>query len=170
MIVKPHAVFPFTRALNGAAIALALLASSMTAGAADSPFTNLGGSWSGPGVITLNTGAKERIRCRATYDVDRSGDNLSITIRCASDSYKFNLQGSITHANGAVTGVWSESVHGVGGTIVGRGAPGRIQVRAEGTVVNALLALTTRDNRQSVSISSPGSPLSQVAISMSRGR
>jgi hypothetical protein len=37
-------------------------------------------------------------------------------------------------------------------------------------VVNALLAVTTRDNRQSVSIQSPGSPLADVAISMSRGK
>src|SRR5688572_17393379 len=104
MTINPNA-FPFVQGCKGAAIALSLLVSAATAGAADSPFTNLGGSWSGPGVITLATGTKERIRCRATYNVDRSGDNLNIAIRCASDSYKFNLQGNITHSRGAVTGV-----------------------------------------------------------------
>ncbi len=52
-----------------------------------------------------------------------------------------------------MTGVWSELTYAVGGTITGRGSPGRIQVRAEGMIVNALLAVNTRDNKQSVSIS-----------------
>ena len=29
------------------------------------PFAGLSGTWSGPGTLTLNTGTKERIRCRA---------------------------------------------------------------------------------------------------------
>ncbi len=156
--------------LKGSAIALALFSSVAATQAADSPFANLNGAWSGPGVITLASGAKEQIRCRATYSVDRAESTLNIALRCASESYNFNLTSNLTHSNGAVTGVWNETTRAVGGTITGRGAPGRIQVRAEGTVVNALLAVTTRDNRQSVSISSPGSPLSEVAITMNRGR
>ena len=147
--------------LKNSAIALAVLSSITAAQAADSPFANLNGAWSGPGVITLASGAKERIRCRATYSVDRTGATLNIALRCASESYNFNLTSNLTHSNGAVTGVWNESTNAVGGTITGRGVPGRIQVRAEGTVVNALLAVTTRDNRQSVSIQSPGWPTSR---------
>lgn len=156
------------RAVQCAAIALALLAPA--AAQAASPFADLNGTWSGPGVITMASGAKEKIRCRASYTVNNGGNNLNIALRCASESYNFNLTSSLTHANGAVTGIWNESTYAVGGTVTGRGQPGRIQVRAEGTIVNALLAVNTRDNKQSVSISSPGSPLSDVAISMSRGK
>ena len=160
----------FARALKGAAVALTLLSSSVVAQAAESPFANLNGNWSGPGVITLADGGRENIRCRATYNVDRAHTNLTIAIRCASESYKFELTSSVTHADGAITGVWSESTYAVGGTITGRGTPGRIQVRAEGMIVNALMAMTTRENRQSISIRSPGSPLSEVAISLNRGK
>ena len=159
----------FARALKGAALALSLLAPA-TAQAAESPFTNLRGNWAGAGVITMASGVKENIRCRATYNVDAAGANLNIALRCASESYNFNLTSSLTHSDGAVTGIWNESAYAVGGTVTGRGSPGRIQVRAEGMIVNAVLAVTTRDNRQSVSISSPGSPLADVAISLSRGR
>lgn len=159
----------FTRSLKGAALALSLLVPA-AAQAAESPFSNLRGSWVGSGVITMASGSKENIRCRAIYNVDAAGINLSIALRCASESYNFNLTSSLTHSDGAVTGIWNKSTHAVGGTITGRGSPGRIQVRAEGTIVNALLAVTTRDNRQSVSIQSPGSPLADVAISMSRGK
>jgi hypothetical protein len=161
--------YSWARALKGAAVALSLVSSAAAAQAMESPFSNLDGSWSGPGTITLASGAKERIRCRATYNVDRAGNNLSIALRCASESYKFELQSSVSHANGAVSGFWNETTYGVGGTISSKGAPGRINVRAEGPF-SALLALNTRDGRQSISISSPGSPLSEVAISMSRGK
>jgi len=160
----------FADSTKRAAFALALLVSVPAAQAAASPFANLGGSWTGPGVITLSSGATEKIRCRASYTVDRDATNLSIALRCASEAYNFHLTSNITHSNGAVTGVWSESTYAVGGTITGRGTPGRIQVRAEGMIVNALLAVNTRDNKQSVSISSPGSPLSDVAINLTRGK
>ena len=159
----------FVRALKGAAIALSLISSGAAAQAMDSPFSNLNGSWAGPGVITLASGVKESIRCRATYSVDRTGINLNIALRCASESYKFELQSSVSHTNGAVSGFWNEKTNGVGGTISGNGTPGRINVRAEGPF-SALLALNTRADRQSISISSPGSPLTEVAISMSRGK
>jgi hypothetical protein len=159
----------FARGLKGAALALSLLVPA-AAQAAESPFSNLKGNWAGSGVITMASGSKENIRCRATYNVDPAGINLTIALRCASESYNFNLTSSLTHSNGAVTGIWNESTYAVGGTISGRGQPGRIQVRAEGMIVNALLAVTTRENRQSVSIQSPGSPLADVAISMSRGK
>ena len=159
----------FTRSLKGAALALSLLVPAARAGGRE-PVLQSRGTWAGSGVITMASGSKENIRCRATYNVDPAGANLNIALRCASESYNFNLTSSLTHSDGAVTGIWNESTYAVGGTITGRGSPGRIQVRAEGTIVNALLAVTTRDNRQSVSIQSPGSPLADVAISMSRGK
>ena len=166
---KPLIDRSFARTLRGAAVGLSLLVTAGAAQATESPFTILSGSWSGPGVITMASGTRENIRCRATYTVDRAGHSLNIALRCASDSYKFNLQSSVSHTNGTVSGSWNESTYGVGGTISGNGTPGRIQVRAEGPF-SALLAMNTRADRQSISIRSPGSPLSDVAISLSRGK
>jgi hypothetical protein len=170
MTIKPSSItHSFARPLKGAAVALSLLSSAAAAQAMESPFSNLNGSWSGPGVITLASGVRENIRCRATYSVDRAGINLSIALRCASESYKFELQSSVSHANGAVSGFWNEKTYGVGGTISGNGTPGRINVRAEGPF-SAMLGMTTRNNRQSISIRSPGGALSEVAISLNRGK
>jgi len=170
MTVTPDSTtHSFVRALKGAAIALTLLSSGAAAQAMESPFSNLNGFWSGPGVITLASGARETIRCRATYNVDRSGINLNIALRCASESYKFELQSSVSHSNGEVSGYWNETTYGVGGTIHGNGTLGRINVRAEGPF-SAMLAMNTRADRQSISIVSPGSPLSEVAISLNRGK
>ena len=108
-------------ALSAAAAAglLALVALPGAVEASSSPFTAMSGSWSGSGTITTSSGTKERIRCRAKYDVDGAGSNLDLTLRCASDSYNFELQSNVTHSNGAVSGTWSENTRRVGGNIEG---------------------------------------------------
>ncbi|HEY5609031.1 MAG TPA: hypothetical protein VIM38_11915 [Alphaproteobacteria bacterium] len=57
----------------------------------------------------------------------------------------------------------------VGGNIDGTARGNRIQVRVSGTL-SALLAMSTSANQQSISIEAPGSEMSSVAISLSRGR
>ena len=102
-----------------AAALLGLAALPGTVQAFSSPFTAMSGSWSGSGTITMSSGNKERIRCRAKYDVDGGGSNLDLTLRCASDSYNFELQSNVAHNNGAVSGTWSENTRHVGGNIDG---------------------------------------------------
>jgi hypothetical protein len=132
-----------------------------------SPFTMMSGSWSGSGTITTSTGNKERIRCRAKYDVDGGGSKLDLTLRCASDSYNFELQSNVAHNNGAVSGNWSENTRHVGGNIEGSARGNVISVRVSG-VISAMLGVSTNGNQQSISIQAPGTELQSVAISMNR--
>ena len=150
----------------GAAL-MALMAGSSAVQASEAPFAAMAGAWSGTGTITLASGVKEQIRCRANNNVDGSGANLVLALRCASDSYKFDLQGNVTHNAGAVSGTWAELTHRVGGTITGSANANRVSVRVEGTIA-AMLAVTTKGNQQQISIESPGSEMSEVAISMNR--
>jgi hypothetical protein len=151
------------------AFAVALTAMSGPAKANESPFGAMNGAWSGGGTITLASGAKEQIRCRATNAVDGSGANLQLTLRCASDSYKFELQSNVNHNAGAVSGTWAETTHRVGGTITGSASANRIAVRVEGTIA-AMLTVSTKADKQQISIEAPGSEMSAVAISMNRGK
>jgi hypothetical protein len=153
-------------AIAGASL-LALAALPSAAHAATGPFEALSGSWSGGGTITMSNGAKERIRCRAQYNVGGAGANLDLTLRCASDSFTFELQSNACYNNGAVTGTWSEKTRGVGGSIEGSGNGGSIKVRVSG-IISASLALNTVANQQSISIQAPGTELQHVAISLSR--
>jgi hypothetical protein len=145
-----------------------LLVTATFAHGAASPFAALSGAWSGAGTITLADGAKERVRCRADYDVESGGASLKLSLRCAGDSFKFELQSNVSHSNGQLSGFWSESTKGAGGTIAGKASAERIEARVDGTI-SALLAVSTRAGRQVVSIKSPGGPMSAVAISLSRG-
>ena len=156
-----------TGAFGLAAVAALALGSPANAQSKESPLLALGGSWSGQGSINFNDGTKERIRCRSNYTPDGAGAKLKLELRCASDSYKFDLQGNVTHNAGAVSGTWAELTHRVGGTITGSANANRVSVRVEGTIA-AMLAVTTKGNQQQISIESPGSEMSEVAISMNR--
>ena len=149
------------------ALPIALMAAHAFAEGAG-PFTSMNGAWSGNGVIALASGSRERIRCRANYLVSDGGDNLRLDLRCASDSYRFELSGNAVSQGGNVTGNWYESTRSVGGNISGRANAGQIQATAAGQTFTALLNMRTSGNRQSVSITSPGSDLSEVAITLSK--
>lgn len=170
-------MFSFSKTLNGnvksalavaaAAGFLGIAASAGPVQASNSPFNAMSGSWSGGGVITMASGTKERIRCRANYDVGGGGSNLDLRLRCASDSFNFELQSSATHDNGAVSGNWSENTRHVGGNIEGVARGNAIHVRVSG-IISATLGVSTNGNQQSISIQAPGTELASVAISLSR--
>lgn len=136
--------------------------------AVDSPFPALQGSWSGSGTIALSDGTKERIRCRATYRLGSSSANLRLDLSCEGDSSRFVLESQISYRDGALSGNWGESTRATGGSIEGQATGNRIQVRASGQTFTALLSMTTRGERQSISIESPGSQMSEVAITLTR--
>jgi hypothetical protein len=153
-------------ATAGAAL-LGLVALPGAGLASSSPFPAMSGSWAGSGTITTSNGNKERIRCRARYDVDGGGSNLDLTLRCASDSYNFELQSNATHSNGTVSGTWSENTRHVGGNIDGHANGNAISLRVSG-VISATLGVSTNANQQSISIQAPGTELQSVAISLNR--
>jgi hypothetical protein len=136
--------------------------------AAETPFAHLAGSWSGQGKITVQNGTSERIRCRGTYRAGETGTTLSLSLRCASDSYKFELGSDITYAGGAITGSWNEATRSIYGQLAGRVNGSNISAQASAVGFNASLSIVTKGNSQSVAIRSPGSEISEVTISMAR--
>jgi hypothetical protein len=159
-----------SRALKlAAAVALSLLASPASVPTASaqvaSPFASLAGSWSGTGVVETSNG-NERIRCRAAYEV--AGMSLQLNLRCASDSFNFNLASSWRYDAGEVSGKWSEASRNVSGTISGRVSGNQILVTAQGLSFAANLLLVTRGNNQSVSIRGSGSEIKAVDIALRR--
>ncbi len=94
------------RLLPAAAILFAASVLPASVKAQSGPFAGMAGNWAGGGSVTLDDGSKERIRCRATYAV--AGVNMTMTLTCASNSYKFVLSANVAGQGGAVTGTWSE--------------------------------------------------------------
>lgn len=180
MTVMPLRVMPLrlrkvsARLAGTAAVAAALLFVSLdgyaqrTAQAAVGPFADFSGSWTGAGTVTLASGTNERIRCRATYVVNDSGRNLQQELRCASDSYKFELKSRVRYDDGAISGTWSETLRNAAGYLSGRGRSGQIHVKVDSPAFSADLLVQTRGDKQSVTIRSPGSQISEVVIMLQR--
>jgi hypothetical protein len=170
-ICWPQSELHFAGPIGAAVVCLSLALGALPvhAAPADSPFAAMQGAWAGTGTIAFSSGAKERIRCRSNDRLGVNGNELRLELSCASDSYKFELQSQITYSDGAVSGIWSERTRATGGTISGQVAGNRIQVRAEGQTFTAILSVTTRGDRQAISIESPGSEMSGVTITLTRG-
>jgi hypothetical protein len=132
------------------------------------PFAGLSGSWTGFGKVALSDGSSERLRCRADYRVDPSGARLQQTLKCASDSYKFDLSSEVLSEGSRISGTWSEASRNVSGTLQGRSTGESINLVADTVGFSANLHLTTRGNRQNVSIESQ-SDIRSVSITMTRG-
>jgi hypothetical protein len=133
------------------------------------PFAGMAGSWTGTGTITTNNGNSERLRCRARYVVSGGGNGLQQDLRCASDSYRFDLSTTVSHSGGRLSGTFSETSRNVNGKISGTINGGNINARAESSAITAVLSVSTRGDRQSVSIRAPGSEISEVSVSLRRG-
>ena len=155
-------------ALKTAGVAAVLLLSA-TASQAQSagPFAGFDGAWNGNGTVLLSNGTSEQIRCRATYKVE-GGTALKQTLRCASDSYRFELSSDVKSQGDQVSGSWSEASRRIFGNLQGSVDAGQIDVFVEAAGFAANLTLTTRGNKQLVSITSKGD-IRDVTINMVRG-
>jgi hypothetical protein len=158
----------FARTWRGLAIAAPLLFSAQAHAQSAGPFAALPGSWSGGGTISLSSGANERIRCRAAYEVGSGARVLQLSIRCASDSYNFDLAGNVVSQGGVLSGTWSESSRGVNGTVSGRAGGGQVQAYAQGAGFSASLSLATHGNHQTVVIRPTGADVTAVSITLAR--
>jgi hypothetical protein len=154
----------------GLAIVLVVSVAGTCRAQSIAPFDRLAGQWSGSGTINLSNGTHESIRCRAAYDVLNAQRKLQLSIRCASDSFNFDLRGSANYSSGAITGNWSESNRGVAGTISGRAEGDRFQVVATASAFTATLTLITHGGRQSVMIRSHDNQASIRGVSINLKR
>ena len=157
------------RVFAGGMFAAALSFAATTASGQAGPFSSLAGAWSGSGTMSLSKGSNERIRCRAKYNVASAGSNLILELRCASDSYKFELQADVVSRGGEVQGNWNETTRRVAGRVAGTANGSQINVRVDSPQFAALLTLTTSGDRQSISIKGPpGAEMSGAAITLTR--
>ena len=146
---------PFSR------LSTALTAATLIAGAASlpalaaGPFESLSGDWSGTGTVHPQGGSAERIRCNASYRPE-GGSGLTVHLRCASDSYNFDLSGQITSDGSSLRGQWTENSRGIGGTVGGTVRGDHLQVHIDSSGFSADLGITTRGKRQDVSMDSHG--------------
>jgi hypothetical protein len=141
------------------------------ASAATGPFAEFVGSWSGNGTLRPSNGAAERIRCKANYRVHGTTQHdIDLQLRCASDSYNFDLAGTFTADElNRVSGQWTERSRNIGGIAIGNAYGDRLQLHVESNTFTAELEMVTRSRRQRVTIDSKGGGrVIKASITLSR--
>lgn len=144
------------------------VAAAATPSYAAGPFSSFEGNWTGTGVVSTDNGSKEKIRCRAHYDVGGSGNSMSQNLTCASDSYKFNVVSNLTAEGGAISGQWEETSRGAKGHISGKITPTQISAYVQGIGFTASIGIAARGGRQSVTMSPTGTDIKNVSVTMSK--
>ena len=141
--------------------------SAGSAASAGGPFQGLTGVWGGNGTVTYSSGTRERLHCRVQY-TQANDDNLQQALRCASDSYKFEINAFFQHRSGSLTGHWEEHVLNISGTLTGSATAGHIKGNLHGPGFLASVNVDTTGTRQSVVISTPDQQIRQVSIQVSK--
>ena len=93
---------------------------------------------------------------------------MKLELRCASDSYNFELASDLNYSDGAISGMWSEATRGAIGSISGTAAGDRIRAVAQSPAFQATLEFTTRSDQQLIKLQSPGSEILEFSIAMNR--
>jgi hypothetical protein len=162
-------------ALRAAALAatVAVLPSAAPSGAAladTAVFAGLSGAWSGGGMLKLSSGEKERLRCKASYQVSSDGNGLQQHLRCASDSYRFDVDSKIVYNAdaGVLSGTWAETNYGSGGFVTGRVSTSQIEAKVDGGSFSAAISVSLRGGQHSVLIRAADSTISEVSVTLHR--
>ncbi len=146
----------------------ALGLAAWSAAAAAGPFSGYQGSWSGSGTISTANG-DERIRCRAAYAVDGAGVSLTQRLTCASDSYRFVVVSEVVSEGSSISGSWSETTRSLNGSLSGSASNGHYNARVSGAGFTANVSVNSSPSRQTVTISSNGSNIRRVSMTLQKG-
>lgn len=150
----------------GAAVAT-LVAAAAAPAAAESPFSQFTGSWSGAGQVRFTGGSAEALKCRAYY-TPKDGGGLGMAIRCASTSSKIELRATLAYSGGQVSGSWEERTYNAAGQVTGSANPGKINLAVSGGGFSATMNVGVTGHSQSVSIKADGTGFTSVSINLSK--
>lgn len=160
----------------GAAVALLAMTAAVpvvdAAPQSVGPFANLDGWWGGNGRLRFKDGKTEDVKCRATYFVEGEGHQLRQNIRCASASGKIEVKSTVRHADGKLSGEWTEEMYNVTGTMSGEVTERGFRVSVEGTQGSSLSAnmeIIVRDKRQMVEIQFFSETLVGLTLLLNKG-
>jgi hypothetical protein len=154
------------RTIAMAAATAGCLTLSVAASAAT--MDDLPGRWSGWGTISLPSGTSEQVKCIATYFVNDGGASMVQNLRCASSSYKIDATAKLKNASGALTGEWEEKTYSAIGSVTGKTTNDGFNLAITGDKFTAVLAVTSTNCKQSVTIKPTGLDIANIAISLGK--
>jgi hypothetical protein len=134
-----------------------------------SPLESLEGRWVGEGRLGVKGNATEQVKCRVTYIYTRDGDQVRQTIRCASAGGNVEVQSTVSHLGGKLTGSWKELVRNMSGGLTGIINPRGFKVSVHGESLNANMDIILIKSKQVIEIQFLNSSLIGLTLVLERG-
>jgi hypothetical protein len=167
MLLSGHTVFKRLALAVGLAGAVSL---SPQAGQAQTagPWAKFVGNWRGSGEVIEADGTRERISCRGKYSASSGGEALTLSVRCASDSYSFDIGSYLVASGQSVSGDWQEYSRKVEGHITGRVGDGLMEGNIAGASFTAETSVRVSGRRQTLSLRTKGAQAVRAEVSLTR--
>lgn len=151
------------------ALAAAVTPQSQAIGIPESPFQSLAGRWTGEGRLGIKDNPTETVKCRATYIMGETVNDLKQTIRCATAGGSVEVFSTIRNVDGALQGSWKETTRNVEGELSGAVTPSGFRVAVRGGDITANMDIIVKDNRQIIEIQFMNSTLLGLTLMMKKG-
>ena len=113
---------------------------------------NLQGRWAGEGTMVPAAGPNENFRCVVTYLLSDDASRVRQNLRCQGANYKFDAGTRLQIEDGKVTGVWSDNVYALNGTVTGVVTPKGFDIQLRGQFFQAKMTVVSSDCQQSVKV------------------
>ena len=150
------------------ALAAALALGGSTALAAG-PFTAFAGNWKGAGRIFDIHGKTEPLSCRSTNQPAPDGIAMTLSLVCASDSYRIDFHSDLYTDGHNLRGTWSEKVYEATGNMSGDIQGDSITAIANAPGFDAtIVAHLDGANKLDVSLKAHGVSIDHVTAVMKR--
>ncbi len=153
--------------------ALALAGLISTVGAvsvqAAGPFSPFEGSWRGGGRISDVNGRTEPLSCKSTNSPSSDGIAMSLSLVCASDSYRVDFHSDLYTDGQTLRGTWSEATRNASGDVNGEIRRDVINATttAPGFAANIVIHVVG-SKRLEVALSATGTSINRVQVTMKR--
>ena len=157
----------FRRLTLAAGVAAAVsLVPQMGGAETASPWAKFLGNWRGSGEVIEADGAREHITCRAKYSASGGGEALTQSLKCASDSYSFDIGAYLVASGSTVSGDWQEYGRKVEGHITGHLGDGSFEGGIAGASFTAETSARVSGRRQTLSLRTKGAQTIRAEIGL----
>ena len=161
---------PLARSLTALGVASAILlwpgiGMSETGG----PFVAFVGSWRGSGQATIKDGHHERrSRNIAAFRAPQRAWSATISLVCASDSYRFNVESYVEAQGQNIHGHWEETTRKVQGDLTGRVEGGQFRGTVTGGLFSVDMSIRATERAQAVSMVPHGADVTDLEVVLNR--
>ncbi len=114
--------------------------------ASANPFKKVAGSWRSAGATATIKGNKERIKCRARYNVP--GRNVKLNLKCSGPGYFINVHVDARVIGGKVKGSWRETQFAKSGWLSGRASSKSSNLSFAGGGFNGALSIRLSSSKR----------------------